>query len=123
MGEFMGSSGADHSNDNNNTTTMGGEVAGAEANAEAGTQEQIPGYETDVKDVRSDDIVRQGKDEFPCFDVTQAEFNQNMQDGRRRLRWAKDTPAQKYMAGTKYNRSFYVRTTDDAGKKYVRKIK
>ena len=123
MGEFMGDSGANHSTDNNNTTTMGGEDAGAEANAEAGTEAQIPGYETDVKDVRSDDIVRQGKDEFPCFDVTQDEFNQNMQDGRRRLRWKKDTAAQKYMSGTKYNRPFYVRTTDAKGKKYVRKIK
>ena len=123
MGEFMGDSGENHNNTNAETVSMGGEVAGAEANAEAGTQEQIPGYETDVKDVRSDDIVKQGKDEFPCFDVTQDEFNQNMQDGRRRLRWKKDTAAQKYMSGTKYNRPFYVRTTDAKGKKYVRKIK
>jgi hypothetical protein len=123
MGEFMGDSGANHGNDNANSVTMGGEQAGTEANAEAGTEAQIPGYETDVADVRSDDIIRQGKDEFPCFDVTQDEFNQNMQDGRRRLRWKNGSPAQKYMSGTKYNRPFYVRTTDSAGKTYVRKIK
>lgn len=123
MGEFMGSSGDNHSVDNQNTTTMGGERQGAEANAEAGTEAQIPGYETDVKGVRANDIVRQGKDEFPCFDVSQEEFNQNMQDGRRRLRWKKDSAAQQYMSGTKYNRPFYVRTTDAKGKTYVRKIK
>lgn len=120
MGEFMGTI------DNDPTTKnveMGGEVAGAEANAEAGTEAQIPGYETDVPDVRADDIVRQGKDEFPCFDVSQEEFNQNMQDGRRRIRWKNGSAAQKYMTGTKYNRSFYVRHTDNNGKKFVRKIK
>lgn len=120
MGEFMGDSGDNHMADN---ITTGGEVEGVEANAEAGTEAQIPGYETDVKDVRSDDIVKQGKDEFPCFDVTADEFHQNMQDGRRRLRWKNGSAAQKYMSGTKYNRPFYVRTTDGAGKKYVRKIK
>lgn len=123
MGEFMGSSGDNHSVDNQNTTTMGGERAGANANAEAGTEAQIPGYETDVKDVRADDVVKQGKDEFPCFDVTQDEFYQNMQDGRRRLRFKADSAAQKYMAGTKYNRAFYVRHTDTDGKTFVRKIK
>lgn len=120
MGEFMGSSGDNHMADN---ITTGGEVEGVEASAEAGTEEQIPGYETDVPDVRADDIVRQGKDEFPCFDVSADEFHQNMQDGRRRLRWKNGSAAQKYMSGTKYNRSFYVRHTDGAGKKYVRKIK
>jgi len=119
MGEFMGNSGDNHKPDN---VTMGGQQ-GAEANVEAGTEASIPGYETDVTDVRADDIVKQGKDEFPCFDVGQDEFNQNMQDGRRRLRWKKDSAAQKYMAGTKYNRPFYVRTTDTKGNKYVRKIK
>ena len=116
MGEFMGSSGDSHNPEN---VTMGGPVAGGEA----GTEEQIPGYETDVKDVRSDDIVRQGKDEFPCFDVSGDEFYQNMQDGRRRLRFKSGTSAQQYMSKTKYNRPFYVRHTDSNGKKYVRKIK
>lgn len=116
----MGDSGANHSNDNANSVTMGGEQ---QAGGGEGTEQEIPGYETDVPDVRADDIVRQGKDEFPCFDVTQDEFNQNMQDGRRRLRWKNGSAAQKYMSGTKYNRPFYVRTTDSSGKKYVRKIK
>jgi hypothetical protein len=120
MGEFMGDSGDNHMADN---ITTGGEVAGAEANTEAGTEAEIPGYQTDVDNCRSDDVVKQGKDEFPCFDVTADEFHQNMQDGRRRLRWKSGSEAQKYMSGTKYNRPFFVRHTDSDGKKFVRKIK
>lgn len=118
MGEFTTGSGDTHSPEN---VTMGGEKAGS-----AGVEGEIDvpvGYETDVAGVRADDVVRQGKDEFPCFDVDQNEFYQNMQDGRRRLRFKADTSAQKYMSQTKYNRSFYIRHTDKDGKKYVRKIK
>lgn len=115
----MGNSGDNHRAEN---VTMGGEQQGT-AGGEAGSEQQIPGYETDVADVRADDVVKQGKDEFPVFDVTSDEFHQNMQDGRRRLRWKNGSNAQKYMSGTKYNRPFFVRHTDDSGKKYVRKIK
>ena len=108
----MGSSGDNHSNDNANTTTMGGEQG-----------EDFQGYDTDVPDLKADDVVRQGKDEFPCFDVEKDEFYQNMQDGRRRLRFKSGSKAQQYMQNTRYNRPFYVRTTDENGKKYVRKIK
>ena len=80
-------------------------------------------YDTDVKGVKSDDQVRVGTDKFPCFDVSQNDFYQNMQDGRRRLRFAKGSNCQKYMQGTKYNRPFFIRHTDDRGKTYVRKIK
>ena len=115
MGEFTGYSGDDHTPEN---VTMGGEVEAGE-----GEEQELAGYETDVTDCRSDDVVKQGKDDFPCFDVDSSEFHQNMQDGRRRLRFKSGTPAQKYMSGTKYNRPFFIRTTDDKGKKYVRKIK
>lgn len=111
MGEFTTGSGDTHNPEN---VTMSGET---------GTEEAPIGFDTDVKDVRSDDIVRQGKDEFPCFDVDHNEFYQNMQDGRRRLRFKSGTNAQKYMSQTKYNRSFYIRHTDAGGKKFVRKIK
>ena len=113
MSEFTTGSGDTHSPEN---VTMGGEIEGSEGEAPTG-------YETDVMGVHSDDVVRQGKDEFPCFDVDRNEFYQNMQDGRRRLRFKTDTSAQKYMSQTKYNRSFYIRHTDADGKKYVRKIK
>ena len=80
-------------------------------------------YATDVPDVKCDDQVRIGSDKFPCFDVTQSEFYQNMQDGRKRLRFTQGSNCQKYMQGTKYNRAFFIRHTDDRGKTYVRKIK
>lgn len=87
-----------------------------------GDQEQT-GFDTDVPEVRADDQVKNGSDSFPVFDVTSDEFYQNMQDGRRRLRFKNGSNAQKYMQGSKYQRPFYVRHTDDNGKKYVRKIK
>lgn len=116
MGEFTTGSGDTHQPEN---VTMGNDGVD-----NTGVDGEAPvGYETDVTDVRSDDVVKVGKDSFPCFDVEHGEFYQNMQDGRRRLRFKSDTPAQKYMSKTKYNRSFYISHTDSAGKKYVRKIK
>lgn len=107
MGEFTRDSGENHMNHDN--VSMGGD-----------SQE---GWATDVPDLKADDVVRQGKDEFPCFDVDQGEFYQNMQDGRRRLRFKAGSKAQQYMSQTKYSRSFFIRHTDADGKKYVRKIK
>ena len=119
MGEFMGDSGDNHTPEN---VTMGGEqqAAGTETETSA---EELQGWQTDVTDLKSDDVVRVGKDEFPCFDVEHGEFYQNMQDGRRRLRFKSGTGAQQYMSKTKYNRAFYIRHTDKDGKKFVRKIK
>ena len=88
-----------------------------------GAEKSKKQYATDVTGVKCDDQVRIGTDKFPCFDVTQDEFYQNMQDGRRRLRFSKGSNCQKYMQGTKYNRPFFIRHTDDRGKTYVRKIK
>ena len=114
MGEFTTGSGDTHQPEN---VTMG---TGGVDNTDA----EVPvGFETDVTDLRSDDVVRVGKDSFPCFDVEHGEFYQNMQDGRRRLRFKSGTGAQKYMSQTKYNRAFYIRHTDGAGKKFVRRIK
>ena len=88
-------------------------------------KEEIPdtGYKTDVEGINADTIVKQGNIEFPCFKVSSTEFHQNMQDGRRRLRFKSGTNAQKYMSGTKYNRPFYISTTDSNGKSYQRRIK
>ena len=81
------------------------------------------GHPTDVSGVNSDSIIKQGTNEFPCFDVSSHEFHQNMQDGRRRLRFKSGSSAQKYMSGTKYNRPFYISTTDSNGKIFQRRIK
>jgi len=117
MGEFTSGSGDTHNPDN---VTMGGDTQTVDG--VDGVDAPV-GYATDVPDLRSDDVVRQGKDEFPCFDVEDTEFYQNMQDGRRRLRFKTGSNAQQYMSKTKYNRSFYIRHTDKNGKKFVRKIK
>jgi len=81
------------------------------------------GYQTDVPDVKAQSSVKRGKDEFPCFDVSQKEFYQNMQGGRRRIRFNRDTPQQKYFQGSKYQRKFFIKYTDDNGKSMVRSIK
>ena len=81
------------------------------------------GYDTDVEDVKANDVVKVGADEFPVFDCSPDEFYQNMQHGRKRLRFKQGSPASQYMGGTKYKRAFYIRTTDDSGKVYTRKIK
>lgn len=73
------------------------------------------GVKTDV-----DGVLAQGeKTGIPVFDVSKDEFYQNMNYGRRRLRFKGGTSAQKYMQGTKYNRPFWIR--DPEG--YTRKVK
>ena len=83
---------------------------------------ETEGYPTDVEGVNAIDLVKQGTDEFPVFDCDETEFYQNMQQGRKRLRFKKDSPASQYMSGTKYKRPFYIRTTTANGT-YTRKIK
>lgn len=85
--------------------------------------ENKQGFKTDVNGLEADDMVKQGKDEFPVFDVDQKDFYQNMEGGRRRMRFASGSKAQKYMQNTKYKRAFYVRHTDNNGKKYIRRVK
>ena len=80
-------------------------------------------FQTDVKGVTAQSSVKRGKDEFPCFDVSNKEFYQNMNGGRQRIRFKKDSSAQQYMQGTKYKRKFYIKHTDDKGKAMVRSIK
>ena len=60
---------------------------------------------------------------FPVFDVTRDEFNQNMDFGRKRLRFKGGTPVQQYMRGTRYSQPFWIAHKNDKGERYVRKIK
>lgn len=80
------------------------------------------GFATDVEGVSANDVVKQGNNEFPVFDCTEDEFYQNMQHGRKRLRFKQGSAASQYMSGTKYKRPFYIRTTTDKGT-FTRKIK
>jgi len=81
------------------------------------------GYQTDVEGVIAQSSIKYGKDEFPCFDVSKNNFFQNMQGGRKRMRFESGSGAQKYMQGSKYARKFYIKYTDDNGKSMVRSIK
>ena len=81
------------------------------------------GFKTDVPDVFSNDVVKQGSVEFPVFDCEKGEFFQNMTNGRKRLRFKPGSPQQQYMKQTKYNKSFFIRHTDTNGQTYTRKIK
>jgi len=73
------------------------------------------GIETDVEGV----LAHAEKSGMPVFDVDKESFYQNMNYGRRRLRFKSGSAAQKYMQGTKYNRPFWIRCPDG----YTRKVK
>src|SRR6056297_3366872 len=87
------------------------------------SQTNDDGFKTDVDGVVAPESVKRGKDEFPCFNVSNKEFFQNMQGGRKRLRFNNGSDAQKYMQGSKYQRKFYIKYTDDNGKSLLRSIK
>jgi hypothetical protein len=80
-------------------------------------------FETDVPGVKADGYIAQGTNKFPKFNVSQSEFYQNMELGRRRLRFASGSPTQEFMQNTKYRNPFYISYTDENGKTYTRKIK
>ncbi len=91
-----------------------------DAKIETGTTD---GFKTDVEGIMADGSIKHGKDEFPCFNVSKNSFFQNMTNGRKRIRFEKDSNVQKYMQGTKYNRKFYVKYKDENGKEFVRPVK
>lgn len=81
------------------------------------------GFPTDVEGVIASGVIKHGKDEFPCFDVSKNSFFQNMNGGRKRIRFESGSDVQKYMQGSKYSRKFYIKYTDENGKSMVRPIK
>jgi len=85
-------------------------------------KENIEDFSTDVEGVSADSFIQKGKDKYPCFDVNKHSFHQNMDSGRRRIRFQNGSPAQKYMAGTNHNRKFYIKHTDSNGKSLIRTI-
>ncbi len=91
----------------------------------AGTgTEQEQGYPTDVEGVNADDVVKQGTEEYPVFDIPKKYFYSNMEGNRKRMRFPSGSNAQKYVQKTRNSlRPFYVRTYDDNGKSFVRKIR
>jgi len=104
-----------------------GEMLGAEnghspetiAQQDLAVSEPEGGVATDVEDVMANG-EREGK---PVFDVEHGEFYQNMEFGRKRLRFKSGSNIQQYMQRTRYNKPFFIRYTDDNGKQYIRRVK
>ncbi len=91
---------------------------------QAGTgQGHEQGYETDCG-VKADDVIKQGTEEYPVFDIPKKYFYSNMEGNRKRMRFPSGSNVQQYVQKTRNSlRPFYVRCTDDNGKSYVRKIR
>ncbi len=77
------------------------------------------GFDTGVPDCTADG-EKQGK---PIFSVSKNEFFQNMNYGRKRIRFKSGGPAQTYQQGTRYKNTFFISYKDKAGKEYLRQIK
>jgi len=84
---------------------------------------EVKQHPTDVEGVFANDVVKHGNIEFPVFDCGEDEFYQNMVMGRKRLRFKSGSAASQYMSKTKYNRPFFIRTTDSKGQTFTRKVK
>lgn len=99
-------------------------IAQGDENMKAGTGEKIDGYPTDVPDLKADDLIKIGKEEYPAFNVTPEEFWSNQQADRKRIRFKKESKAGYYMRHTRNGaRPFYIKTTANDGKTYTRKIR
>lgn len=86
--------------------------------------EKENGYPTDVNDVYADDVIKKGMEEFPVFNVSPGEFFDNMSSDRKKIRFKNGSKVTTYKNKTKNShRNFYIRTIDNAGKTYVRRIK
>ena len=81
------------------------------------------GIPTDVEGVFAQDTIKHGSGEYPVFDCEEADFYQNMQHGRKRLRFKSGSPAAQYMSKTNYKIPFFIRTKTGDGKVYTRKVK
>jgi len=74
--------------------------------------------ETHVKGCFADEINK--RDNLPVFKVSHRDFFQNMNYGRKRIRFSNGSDVQKFMQGSKYKQSFWVKHEKDG---YMKKIK
>ena len=82
------------------------------------SQEEPQGIETNVTDVYADAINK--RDNLPIFKVSHDEFFQNMEFGRKRLRFKSGTNVQKFMRGSRYNAPFWIQHEKNG---HIRKVK
>jgi hypothetical protein len=93
-------------------------------------QEQVPGQETPVQPPEQPEASRMfqtdvpevetkdQRDGLPVFEVEKDEFYQNMNHGRKRIRFKSGSAASEYMKKTRYHKPFYIKHGE-----YLRKIK
>ena len=74
--------------------------------------------ETSVKDCYADAVNK--RDNLPVFKVGHDEFYQNMNYGRKRIRFKSGTDVQRFMRGSRYKQSFWIQHDKDG---YMRKVK
>ena len=90
----------------------------------AGTGNAPEGFETDVEGIYADDKVQYGQEEYPVFDISQEEFFSNLTSDRKKLRFKNGSKVMQYKNKTKNSlRPFYIRTTDQNGQSYTRKLR
>ena len=73
---------------------------------------------TDVQDCFADAVNK--RDNLPVFKVGHGEFYQNMNYGRKRIRFKSGTDVQRFMQGSRYKQSFWIQHEKDG---YMRKVK
>jgi hypothetical protein len=59
---------------------------------------------------------------LPVFQVDHSEFHQNMEFGRKRLRFKDDAPVKQFMTKSTVNSPFWLATKDNTGKLWTRKV-
>lgn len=103
-----------------------GEFTNGESPADIAKKDSSPeteysddGFDTDVDGVKANG-ERLG---LPVFNVSRDEFYQNMNYGRRRLRFSSGSNVQQYMQGTRYKRPFWISYKEENGQEYIRKVK
>lgn len=74
--------------------------------------------ETHIKGVFADAVNK--RDNLPVFKVDHGSFYQNMNYGRKRIRFPSGTHVQKFMQGSRYKQSFWIQHEKDG---YMRKVK
>lgn len=80
--------------------------------------EEPKGIDTGVPDCYADAVNK--RDNLPVFKVGHDEFYQNMNYGRKRIRFKSGTNVQKFMQGSRYKQSFWIQHEKDG---YMRKVK
>jgi hypothetical protein len=104
--------------------TGNGYVDTHQSGAAADMNVKIDKFETDVPGIKASAYKQIGTDKYPVFDVDRETFHQNMEHGRKRVRFPEDSDAHKYLKGQTVNKKFYISYTDPTSKEvWTREIR